>query len=377
MNDFPGAGADRRLDVCILNAGAQSFAGGIGRAMAYLMQGWEASPNPPVIRYLDTRGSGSILLSPLFALRAAAEIVRLKLQGRVDVLHINVSYRGSVARKFIYVVLGRALGISSLIHLHGSQFDVFFRGLPRPGKALVRWMFRRASHVVVLGEYWRGFVTDTVGVSTENVSIICNGVPARPPRIAASASAARAEKAVPHILFLGRLGARKGVPELVKALAHPAMKNIAWRATLAGDGEVEAVRKEVEACGLADRVAIPGWLGPDQVEQALASADIYVLPSHHEGLPVSILEALARAIPVVATPVGAIPEFLTDGQSALILPAGDVDGLALALGRLASSAELRRAIGASGHQVFRNNFDLEIVSGKFLALYRAMLKRAA
>jgi glycosyltransferase involved in cell wall biosynthesis len=86
---------------------------------------------------------------------------------------------------------------------------------------------------------------------------------------------------------------------------------------------------------------------------------------------------LARAIPVVATPVGAIPEFLTDGQSALILPAGDVDGLALALGRLASSAELRRAIGASGHQVFRNNFDLEIVSGKFLALYRAMLKRAA
>src|SRR5690606_27648404 len=112
------------------------------------------------------------------------------------------------------------------------------------------------------------------------------------------------------LLFLGRLGPRKGVPDLLAALAGPRMHALNWRALLAGDGPLDSYRAEVRAKGLAGHVDILGWQSASQTAALCRSADILVLPSHAEGLAMAVIEGLAHGLAVVTTPVGAHPEVI-------------------------------------------------------------------
>ena len=360
----------RRL-VCILCPGDLEHAGGIGRMLGYLLQAWQHSDDAPPVRLIDTRGPRHIAFAPLYFALALAQITGLAARGRIALLHVNLASRGSALRKLIVCGLARILRIPVVIHLHGAQFDIFFRGLPAPGQRAVRWMFGTAERVIVLGEAWRSFVVSEVGVPGSRVEIIYNGVPA--PRRVRS----RREPSAPlQILFLGRLGARKGVPELLAALASPEVRRLPWHATLAGDGEVEFFGHEAARLGLAGRVRFTGWVDQQKVGELLAAADIFVLPSHQEGLPVAVLEALANEVAVVTTPVGALPEILEDGQSALIVAPGKADQLAAALQRLIADSALRERIAAGGHAVFRQKFDVARIARAFSGVYDAVARAA-
>jgi glycosyltransferase involved in cell wall biosynthesis len=172
-----------------------------------------------------------------------------------------------------------------------------------------------------------------------------------------------------HILFLGRIGDRKGVPQLGDALAR--MLPIAnWRATIAGDGALELARQRAVELGLADRVALPGWADADAVAALIADADIMVLPSFEENLPMSIIEGMASGLAIVATPVGAVEDIVSDGETGLLVPAGDVDALAAALTRLVTDPALRQRLGAAGLAVHRARLDIEPYVDRLAAIWK-------
>jgi glycosyltransferase involved in cell wall biosynthesis len=179
-----------------------------------------------------------------------------------------------------------------------------------------------------------------------------------------------------RIVALGLLGPRKGTPELLDALGTPAMRELDWEAIIGGNGEVEASRARAAALGLADRVQIPGWVDPATVSALLAGADIFVLPSHHEGLPVAILEAMASGLPVVTTPVGAIPEIVVAHETGLLVPPGAVEALAAALADLVKNPELRARLGKNARALVERDFRIEVIAERFLSIYRERAKRA-
>ncbi|MBX9635552.1 MAG: glycosyltransferase family 4 protein, partial [Magnetospirillum sp.] len=292
------------------------------------------------------------------------QIAQAGASGRVRRIHINLSSHGSTARKLLVAGLARMLGVKYLIHVHGSRFDVFVDGLPPMGRAMVRAMLEQAETVIVLGEYWRDFVVGKLGVSAHKVRVIFNCVPL-PERLAEGSP-----DGIPHILFLGRLGERKGVPELLEALA--AMKELPWRATLAGDGEVERFRTQAEALGLGDRVAFPGWVDRGAVQALLHSADVVTLPSYKEGLPMSVIEGLANRIAVVATPAGATGEIITHDHSGLLVPPGDAAALAAALSRVVSDPHLRRRLAQAGHDVFLEVMEASAIAQRISLLYQEL-----
>ena len=342
---------DSRDGVAVLCPGGLEYSGGIGRAMAYLLAQWASEESARTTIAIDTRGGGRLILAPWFFLVALLRLAWLRLSGRISLVHINIASRGSAARKCVVVLLCAALRLRFVMHLHGAQFDQFYASLPNPGKFVVRWMFRRAARVIVLGDVWRRFVVDKLRVPFDRIDVICNGVPA-------PAASSPPHRGPVHIVFLGRLGDRKGVPELLAALSSDRLSGLEWRATLAGDGEIERFRAEASRRGLTARIEFPGWVGQTEAASILASGDIFVLPSYNEGLPVAVLEALAHGIATVATPVGSLAEFLTDRDQVLFVPPGDVDALTGALERLVVSADTRRVLGANGRLVFRRHFDI-------------------
>lgn len=359
--------ADRREHVvCILCPGrpGSARAGGIGTCVSNLVREVpRADPNFR-IRAIDTRGSGHIALSPFFFLAALAQLAGLALSDRVALVHVNVSGHGSTLRKFLAVLLMTALRVPLVLHLHGSSFDAFYRSLPTRPRRAVRWMFRRAGGVIVLGAYWQRFAVEELGVAPERIEVICNGV--------ASPTETRRtlDDGPAHLVFLGRLEERKGVSTLLAALASRRLVGRDWRATLAGDGDRARYLEEAHRLGIADRIGFPGWIDKAGTERLLQGATLLALPSRAEALPMAVLEALAHRVPVVATPVGSVPDFLEHGRSALFVEPGDVDGLACALERLILSPDLRARLAEQGREVFEENFDVTVVARKVASIYR-------
>ena len=124
--------------------------------------------------------------------------------------------------------------------------------------------------------------------------------------------------------------------------------------------------------GLVDVAAVVGPVQPDEVSRELLAADVFCLPSYREGLPMAILEAMAVGLPVVATAVGGIPDVVRDNESGLLLDAGDVAGLAVALAALARDPELRRRLGETGRGLVEELAGASVVTARWRALYASV-----
>ncbi len=338
--------------------------GGIGRVVTYLTRAIRSvAPDihPLVLR---SRWSQAPILKHLTIPFALASFLVHVLARRIDVVHVNVAPRGSTWRKLLYERAARMVRRPVILHLHGSGYDGYYAGLDPRRRAAVRSFFGRAAAVVVLSDFWQRFAVDTLGVDPARVAQIPNGVPevARTP--------ARAENPVPVIAFLGVVGHRKGADILIEALAGLSAKSIAWRAVVGGDGDVAKAIAQATALGIADRISFLGWVGEAEVDDVLRSADIFVLPSRAENQPVAILEAMAHALPVVATRVGAIPEQVVDGVTGLLVDPGDAAQLERALAALAIDPARRARYGEAALARFERHFSATACAERFAALYR-------
>src|SRR5262249_28871765 len=155
----------------------------------------------------------------------------------------------------------------------------------------------------------------------------------------------------------GGLGERKGAAVLVAALGRLAA-DPSWSADLVGDGDLRAIKEAARAHGIEDRLTIPGWLEEDQLEATLGSADIFVLPSFDENLPLPVVEAFARRIPVITTPVGALPEIVEHERNGLFVKPGDVDGLAKNIQRLLHDPALRHRLASNARSLFEERLEI-------------------
>src|SRR5512132_2326552 len=133
-----------------------------------------------------------------------------------------------------------------------------------------------------------------------------------------------------------------------------------WRATFAGGGAIELYRRKADSLGLLPRVDFAGWVDQRRAAELLAASDVLVLPSYDEGLPLVILEALTAGVPVVCSPVGAIPEVLEDGKSVVFVQLGDSQGLTDALAELGREPALRERLALEGRALYDREFSLEI-----------------
>jgi glycosyltransferase involved in cell wall biosynthesis len=356
--------------VLLASPGGRRGRGGMASLVAYLADALPARLPGWQVGILDTYGAGdgraAFLRMPLCFLVAILRVVALRAAGRLDLLHIHMACYGSALRKPLLALLAAALGVPTVMHLHGADFDDYCRRLSSWRRRLLVAILRRCAAVVVIGAHWRGFVVGELGLDAGRVVLIHNGAPAS----AMAPRAPRPEGAPAKLLMLGELGPRKGTPELIQALARPELRQRSWSAVLAGNGPVEAYRDQVRALGLAEHVTLPGWRTPDQVRALLAEADLLLLPSRQEGLPVAILEAMANSVAVIATPVGAVPDAITDGQTGLVVPPGDIDALAQAIGRLVDDPGLRQRLAANARARFDERFTIERTADAVAALYR-------
>ena len=324
--------------------------GGIGRMMLYATSAWADAADAPDWWLVDARGDGRLLWSPVKLLAACLGLVRR----RPDLLHLNVAGRGSTLRKLMLAEVAFRLRIATIVHLHDYDYGRDLAARPAWLRRRIAAMFQRAARVIVLGERDRAIVQQALGVPGDRVLVLHNAVPdPGPPPVRTSRSGPV------QLVFLGHLDDRKGVPELLDALAAPALRERDWHLVMAGGGETARFAQQVFACGLAERVTLTGWLPHARVYALCRDADVFVLPSHAEGQAMSLLEAMAHGLAIVTTPVGAHLEAVTDEREALIVPPGDPAALCAALLRLIDDRDLRATLGSAARRRYCGNFDAD------------------
>ena len=343
--------------------------GGIDRIMDELRRELRVvQPEGVAVRFVTTRGPGHLALAPFYLGWAVLLLAGLRLVHRVDVLHVNLSSHGSTVRKLVLCRAAQALGVPYVLHLHGSRFRQFHDTRGRWMAGQVAAMFEGAATTLVLGRAWREFLLQRVPGLAGRVRILPNASRA-PDRVDEPSGP-------PTILFLGRIGARKGVPQLLEAL-HRLPRMPPWRAIIAGDGDPAPTRAELARLGLADAVTLTGWVGPADVERLLAAAAILALPSFDENLPMSVIEAMAHGLAIVATPVGAVEDIVVPERTGLLVPPGDVAALAQALGRLVGDAALRARLGAAARRFHRSHLAIAPYLGRLLGVWREAARAAS
>jgi glycosyltransferase involved in cell wall biosynthesis len=329
--------------------------GGMFRVADYLLQAQkkEVPPEAAELRALDTRGSAGAVYSLWILATALTKIVRGRATGRLAGIHVNMAERLSVFRKGAVIVLSKALGIPVVLHLHAAQLHHFYRLLPKPLQFMTRWVFSLPESCVVLGTTAQRFVIEELRVPAMKVAIVINGVPAPTvPRRAIK------ENSLQRILFVGNLSERKGVTDLLHALGRPGFDNLQFELVLAGGGDVAGYQAKAKDLGVDKLVRFTGWSEQKDVAALMAQADILVLPSYDEGLPLVVLEALANGVAIVCTPVGEIPSALRHGVTACFVTPGDVTGLAESLQNLLLRPGVLRMLEVNGKALYEKNFSL-------------------
>ena len=351
-------------------AGGLEHGGGIGRLVGYILDG---SAEPAQHSVTDTRGPRwNALLSPPMLLGAVAAMLRDRVASPEIVHHIHVAGRGSTVRKLVLCAVARGTGCTHVLHLHDFDYAADVRRRPAWQQRAIRRMFAGADRVVVLGKRDRDTAVDLLGTDPNRVEVLHNAVPDPGPR-----PEGRAGNDPVRIVFLGQLGPRKGVPELLDALAHPAMQTPGWRAVIAGDGPVEEYRARCDELGLSDRVSLPGWLSRPDASDLCLRSDILVLPSRGEGMAMAVLEGLAHGLAVVTTRVGAHEEVLTDGSTCRFVPVGDSAALAHTLAELIAQPEARARLSKRGRAHYLTALSIDAYLNALGALHRGVVADGA
>lgn len=301
--------------------------------------------------------------------RAARLCLRPGAGRRPAIVHVHAASHASFVRKSLVLLLGRLAGAHTIFHLHGGGFRRFAQD--EAGPLLRRWIrhtLEASSRVIALSGAWAGFVREFA--PRARVEVVPNAVPL--PALADG-------RPVPEpgrILFLGRVTPAKGVGELLEAAAALAPHHPQLRLVLAGEGsaaEIGWARERASELGIGERVQWPGWLDGTARDAELARAWLFCLPSHAEGLPMAMLEAMAAGCPVVASRVGGIPEALRDGVDGLLVDAGDAPALARTLGRVLDEPALRRKLAQAGRQRIELKYSTDIVCGRLAAIYQQLV----
>jgi glycosyltransferase involved in cell wall biosynthesis len=317
--------------------------------------------------YIPTSCDGAFIVKFSRAIFSFLRYIGILLTSHVQLIHVHMASRASFWRKFCFIQMGFLLRIPVLIHLHGGEFHIFYgRECSLWKKKIVRYVFEKANRVVVLSHRWAEWAQNTF--SAANVSVVYNPVIYR--RNLTFDSRKEAE-----ILFLGRLGESKGTMDLMDAVSRLTRSHPKIKLLLGGDGDLDGARSRAQELGIAPRVDILGWVKGDEKEKLLLESTVYALPSYNEGLPMSILEAMAAGLPVVSTKVGGIPEAVRDGVEGFLIEPGDVKALTRRLDMILSDRTLQTKMADAGRKKIEAVFSAQKVVPQMEKLYSAILKR--
>ena len=193
------------------------------------------------------------------------------------------------------------------------------------------------------------------------IPIIPNGIDLQAYRIS------ERDWSFPRLLSVGRIVHQKGLDLAMRALG--ALKDIDWEWWIAGDGpQMGALQALAKELGISDRIVFLGWQSRDQLAQSYQKANVFLLPSRHEGMPNAMLEAMASGLPVIASCIAGNEELVVDGETGYLVPSEDIEALQAALRKILDDEALREQMGTASRRHAEENYSWHSTAQQYASL---------
>ena len=274
------------------------------------------------IRYYPTFKEGSLLTKlSIFTSSYMHLFLSLLLDKRIKIVHVHTAAGTDFYRSTKIIELAKRFNKKVILHSHASKFKDYYANSKESDKQKILSTIKKVDLLIVLSKSWAEWF-EGIGVDISKITILHNITDY--PKKANHIKPTVADRRTIRFLFMGEIGDRKGVFDIIRALAtnrDELYGKIELR--IGGNKRESELLKAISDGKLNDMVKFEGWVTGDRKTELLNWADIYILPSFNEGLPISILEAMSYGMPIISTPVGGIPEVVDENNGILVTPGND------------------------------------------------------
>ena len=291
-------------------------------------------------------------------------------KNRPDIVHVCTASYWSFWENTMYVLIAETLSKKTFFHIHGGGFDEFYKNSNRLVKFLIGKILNLPDTVIVLSSTWKRIFANFV--PENKIAVLENFVDFS--RYSKFKREANPSKDIITVLFVGGVGAKeKGLYDVLKAIpvVIKRCENILFLVVACSTvKKLNTIHRKEE---IASHTRFLGYLHGDEKIRVFTESDIFILPSYSEGFPITMLEAMAAGLPVIATSVGAIPEVIEEGKNGFLIGVGDYHALAQKILILAKDKKLRRKMATNNISKIRKLYDRTIVMRKIDNLYAELL----
>lgn len=270
---------------------------------------------------------------------------KMAFDRRVEIVHLHSAADGSFWRKVRLTRLAKVFGKKIVLHIHASRFKDFYNEASESKQRWIRRELDDADTIIALSESWREWF-ESIGIEPGKIEVLRNITSHPVVRPEAHVSDGKV-----RLLFMGEIGQRKGVFDILRAIAdHRDELKGRIELSIGGNRNEEELIAAIRENGLEEIVKFEGWVGGDKKIDLLNRADIFILPSYNEGLPISILEAMSYGHPIISTPVGGIPEVVATDVNGVIVEPGNHEQIYRAIKKYIDHSELIEKEGAESRR---------------------------
>jgi glycosyltransferase involved in cell wall biosynthesis len=309
----------------------------------------------------------------LYFARQIAQFLKIGLRDRPQITHIPINMSWAFWKEAAFILLGQMLGMRVVAHLHEGVFDRYYLSSSSLGRRLISWVMRRSDVVIANSNRWRDFLLEEVRPDL-NVEVVRNTVD---PMFALAIDKPKTASPEEIVLFVGGLAHKKGVFDILKAAPVVVSCLRDTRFLFAGKAESASVREEIERLSvegqLNESVEFLGVVTGKEKLELFQRATLFVLPSYGENLPYALLEAMSTGLPVITTPVGAIPEIVEDGKNGFLIEPGDCEALADRIIRLLRDPATCHDMALANTALIQDYYLPETAFGRFDQIYSKLV----
>lgn len=277
----------------------------------------------------------------------------------IQIVHIHSASNVSFWRKSYAIRIAKAMGKKVVFHCHGGGFKEFREN----NRDKVDAILSKVDCIVCLSDVWKEYFE---GIGCKNVTIIKNVIGDPKPM-------SIKKDGLIHFLFLGLICDNKGIFDILSVTSEH-KEDLVGKILLhvGGDGQTERLLSKIKEYGIEELVVFEGWVDKEKKQHLLKLADVFLLPSYIEAVPISILEAESYHKPVITTNVGGIPSIVKDQVSELFVRPGNADDIYSAMKKMSEDETLRCQYGEAGYEISKGYLP-DTIKNELVVLYDKMI----
>jgi glycosyltransferase involved in cell wall biosynthesis len=324
--------------------------GGVGAVIAVYSQYYE------IFNFIATYKVGSIFYKSIIFFLSTFKLAYVLFFNRhIKIIHIHGASYGSFYRKFIVFFISKYIfGKKVIYHIHGGGFPVFYGKSDSLSRRFIRTFIAKADLVICLSQSWNNYFKSNF--KTKKLVVLSNVID-YPDKTVDDA-----KKTITTFLFFGLVCKEKGIFDLVEVIGKNKDKyrNLI-KLKIGGNGEIQYLKELINKHQIEDIVEYIGWVVSEEKKKVLKGADVFILPSYNEGVPISILEAMSYGKPIIASNVGGIPEIVIMNKNGLLIDPGKPDQIEQAINTLLENPELVKEFGENSEKMVQKHLPHSVI----------------